>query len=248
MYSPCREDRANAAISWMVRALLDFGNISMVSSTFTWKDEKRKKKSVTQGKTGGAAHLSMNVSQAALTHRKTRVVFSWSRDSVFTQCNYFIVLQGSGKRRIFSLHTVQCFKWVTSCMKTNAHVHVRAAAHVHIHMLIYFSSRTTFMVKSCKLSMLRSVWRVKGATVWEIQFLAFLPWVRWKQLRSHVTHWRVLSCLFDPLKKANVGKRSSDFLESCCHREVTRQPALTTTTSDTKKKRTFPLKSHIVMT
>jgi len=33
--SPWREDRANAAISWMVRALLDLGNISTVSSTFT---------------------------------------------------------------------------------------------------------------------------------------------------------------------------------------------------------------------
>lgn len=41
LHSPCREDRANAAISWMVRALLDFGNISMVSSTFTCNDKKK---------------------------------------------------------------------------------------------------------------------------------------------------------------------------------------------------------------
>lgn len=41
-HTPCREDLANAAISWMVRALLDLGNISTVSSTFTCNDTKAK--------------------------------------------------------------------------------------------------------------------------------------------------------------------------------------------------------------
>ncbi len=56
LHSPCREDRANAAISWMVRALLDFGNISMVSSTFTWNDKKKKRESGENRYSSSALH------------------------------------------------------------------------------------------------------------------------------------------------------------------------------------------------
>lgn len=64
-YSPWREDRANAAISWMVRALLDLGNISTVSSTFTWKRGQRERKG---GYLGG--------SWGAMTHRKNPLTSS----------------------------------------------------------------------------------------------------------------------------------------------------------------------------
>lgn len=89
LHSPCREDRANAAISWMVRALLDFGNISTVSSTFTWNDKKRR--AWVRGKLVTVAQLSMNGSQPPNTscsdsQENPSVVSSWRRDSCVLQC------------------------------------------------------------------------------------------------------------------------------------------------------------------
>lgn len=106
-YSPCREDRANAAISWMVRALLDFGNISMVSSTFTWKDKK--KKVLLKGKTCTAAQLSLSI-HPAMTQRKTKC-YPFMEESLLRShyFNNFSVLQGLRKWRFLSLHSKQWF-------------------------------------------------------------------------------------------------------------------------------------------
>lgn len=102
-YSPCREDRANAAISWMVRALLDFGNISMVSSTFTWKDKKKKR---CYSREKPVQQLS-SVFQYTLPwlRGKPSVVLSWRRASCVhttsTTSVYFMALESEG----FSLYT-----------------------------------------------------------------------------------------------------------------------------------------------
>lgn len=116
LYSPCREDRANAAISWMVRALLDFGNISMVSSTFTWKDEKERKKgkrdSVENWCSSSALQCWAEAGFSWLTGKYNSHVFTGKGPLRFS---YFkVYFRCLGKWRIFSLHNTHGYFYAST--------------------------------------------------------------------------------------------------------------------------------------
>lgn len=133
MHLPCREDRANAAISWMVRALLDFGNISMVSSTFTWND-KRKKKECDSGEnwcSSTAQHECEPAPEYIVTHRITQCCLFMERGLLCSQhFNNFSVLQGLGKWGVFSYAPINAFNESQAvCQQPNVNVHARSWAY-----------------------------------------------------------------------------------------------------------------------
>lgn len=135
LYSPCREDRANAAISWMVRARLDFGNISMVSSTFTWKDKKRGDESESRGKTGRVAQLCMTAASQFILlwlTGKPSVVFSRRRNSFTSAVSvYFKALESKG------------FFFFTQPKESNTDSHTWARTSRQAHGLCFTKSSTS---------------------------------------------------------------------------------------------------------
>lgn len=167
LHSPCREDRANAAISWMVRARLDFGNISMVSSTFTWKDKRRKKKKrVTQRNTGTVAQLSMNVSHLLNifcndSQKYPVLSFHGEETPVFAvqllQCTsrLWSVKGFLFTHRSMILKSHKLYENNLTCTYLHAHKVILTCAEQWLFQQLLLN-RTMFIFKSCKQSMLCS--------------------------------------------------------------------------------------------